>query len=169
MGVHQISWEEFQEICRSLVEKTLPEHFDIILGIARGGLYPGTLISAMLQKEFYPLRLTRRENDQVKFEKPVWKIDVTDDVFSKRILVVDDISDTGETIRLVVERTLEKGASKVSTLTLVTHSWSSPNPDYFGMESDELIIFPWDTQILVNNTWQLHPELQEALKKQSQT
>jgi len=164
-GINEISWGKFQQLCKLLVEKVSGDKIDIILGIARGGLYPATLISAMLQKEFYPLRITRRENDLVKFDQPVWKVDVTGEIKGKAILIVDDITDTGETLKIVAERARNKGANLVKTATLASHAWASPKPDYIGIESDELLIFPWDTQILVNGSWQLHPELQEAKDK----
>lgn len=165
-GKKEISWVNFHQICKELAEKISVEEIDIILGVARGGLYPATLISGMLRKEFYPLRVTRRLNDNVEHEKPQWKVDVTTDVKDKNILIIDDIADKGGTILLVSNRAKEEGATNIKTLTLITHSWANPKPDYYGLESDELIIFPWDTKIFVNGKWQLHPELEEAIKLQ---
>jgi hypoxanthine phosphoribosyltransferase len=165
-GIQPISWEELHEMCKTLAEGISLGNFEIVLGIARGGLYPATLISAMLQKEIFPIRITRRENDQIKYAQPIWKVDITDDVLGQKVLIVDDIADTGETLQLVVKRACEKGATIVTTMTVVTHSWSNPQPDYFYMVTDALVIFPWDTHIWVNDAWQLHPELIEAIKKQ---
>ncbi len=165
-GIREISWENFHHICKELVEKLPVEDIDIILGIARGGLYPATLISGMMRKEFYPLRITRRINDIVEYENPQWKIDVTDVVRDKNILVVDDIADSGQTMQLVADRVKEKGGKVVKYLTLITHSWANPKPNFYGLESDELIIFPWDVQIFINGKWRLHPELEKAGKLQ---
>jgi len=58
----------------------------------------------MLRKEFYPIRLTRRENDIVQYKKPIWKVDMSDIVRNKNILIVDEICVTGETLILAVKR-----------------------------------------------------------------
>jgi len=163
-GIKKISWREFHDFCRHLAEKILKENFDIIIGISEQGLYPGTLIAGMLRKEFYPVRLTRRENDIVQYKKPIWKVDMPDIVRNKNILIVDEICATGETLMLAVKRVGEKGATKIKTAVLVAHSYSRYKPHYVSLETDQLVIFPWDTQILVRGKWRLHPEIEEKLK-----
>lgn len=166
-GVKEISWDEFHEMCKSLAEKISKADFDVIVGVARAGLYPATLIAGMLRKEIYPIRITRRENDQIKHKKPVWITDMPDSVKGKKALVIDEIADSGETLSLIAERARTKSATAVKTATLITHSWANPKPDYFVLESDELIIFPWDKSILIDGEWKLHPEIENALKLQS--
>ncbi len=165
-GVKELSWDNFHQICKELTQRLPTKDIDIILGVARGGLYPATLISGMLRKEFYPLRISRRINDKVEYKNPKWKVDVTDDIKDKKVLIIDDIADNGQTLQIVAQRASEKGAKSIKTLTLVTHSWANPKPDYYGIESDELIIFPWDTKIMIDGIWQLHPELGKAIKMQ---
>jgi uncharacterized protein len=67
-GVKEISWNTFHEMTKSLVEEINKRNIDIIIGIAKAGLFPAALIAGMLRKEIYPIRITRRENDQVKYE-----------------------------------------------------------------------------------------------------
>jgi hypothetical protein len=165
-GIKEITWGEFHEMCKNLAEKISKTDFDVIIGIARAGLYPATLIAGMLRKEIYPIRITRRENDQVKHKKPVWKVDVPDVVAGKEVIVIDEIADSGETLSLVSRRLKRKHASRVETAILVTHSWAKPRPNYYIVNSDELIIFPWDKDILVDGKWKLHPELESAIKLQ---
>ncbi len=96
----------------------------------------------------------------------MWKVDVPDIVRNRKILVIDDISDSGETLGCVSCRVKERGARVVKTLALVKHSWAKPKPDYFAVQSDELIVFPWDKKILIDGRWKLHPELEHAKKLQ---
>ena len=81
--------------------------------------------------------------------------------------VVDEMADTGETLRLVAERVRELGAREVTTAALVSHSWADPAPDLSALVSDALVMFPWDQRVLVDGKWQLHPELVQALAEQS--
>ncbi|MBN1295064.1 MAG: hypothetical protein JXB48_24735 [Candidatus Latescibacteria bacterium] len=167
-GIKNVSWGEFHEMCKNLAKKLSEIDSDLIVGIARGGLFPATLIAGMLRKEIYPIRITRRENDQVKFTNPRWIVDVHEGVAGKKVALVDEISDSGETLGEVSRRLNEKGTKRVTTAVLITHSWAVPEPDFHALMSDELVVFPWDRQILINGRWILHPELTEAIKSQKE-
>jgi hypoxanthine phosphoribosyltransferase len=163
-GKNEITWNEFHEMCKKLAGRISQKNIDVVIGIARGGLYPAVLIAGMLRKEFFPIRITRRKNDQVKWKKPIWKVDVPDAVKNANVLIIDEIADSGETLSIVSKRTNKKLAKNIKTAALITHSWANPKPDYFCLESDALIIFPWDTQILIKGKWKLHPELEKPFK-----
>jgi uncharacterized protein len=165
-GVKPLTWDEFAELVARLAEKIEAENVDIVLGTARAGLFPATLLSCYLRREMFPVRLTRRVNDTVTFDKPVWRVPVTPDVAGKTVVVVDEIADTGETLALVAAEVRAKGAVRVVTATLVAHSWAQPMPDYVALVSDELVIFPWDSRVLLNGQWQPHPEIVAALALQ---
>lgn len=165
-GAVRISWDRFARMTGRLVEKLSDQNIDAVVGIARAGLFPSTAIACALRRELYPIRLTRRLNDQVTYEHPRWKADVSGDVKDKTIAIVDEIADTGETLFLAAERVREFGAKRVVTAALVSHTWSEPMPDAVALVSDELIIFPWDEQIYKDGRWQFRPELTEALRLQ---
>ena len=73
-GVQPISWENFHAICRGLALAAAKFDPQVILGVARGGLYAGTLISHLLRKDFYAIYLTRRHLDQKVSEQPQWQV-----------------------------------------------------------------------------------------------
>lgn len=165
-GMNEITWDGFAALTAQLAEKLAPIKPDMIIGIARAGLIPATTVACMLRREMYPVRITRRVNDEVVYETPVWKVPVSPDVAGKTVIVVDEIADSGQTLRLVAERVRELGAGQVFTACLVSHSWADPKPDQVVLVTDELVIFPWDRQVLMDGQWQMHPELVEALRLQ---
>ena len=165
-GVEEISWEHFAKLASALAERLAGENIDVVAGIARAGLFPATAVACALRRELFPLRVTRRLNDQVTFQHPVWKVDVSKEVEAKTVAVIDEIADTGETLSLVAQRVKEQGAARVITATLVSHSWADPAPDYSAWVTDALVIFPWDKQVYQDGRWQVHPELAGALKLQ---
>jgi uncharacterized protein len=166
-GIEAITWERFAGLSRSLVEKLAPFNIDAVVGIARAGLFPATVVSIMLRRELYPARVSRRFNDEVKFHHPQWIVDVAEDVKDQIVAVVDEIADTGETLALVAERVKQRGAQQVITASLVAHSWADPMPDVVALTTDALVMFPWDEQVYLDGQWQPHPELVEALKQQA--
>lgn len=166
-GVEEVTWERFNELTRTLTEKLATSGIELVIGIARGGLFPATAVACGLRCEFFPVRLTRRVKDQPTFARPIWQVDVSAQVADKSVAVIDEIADTGETLVLAAERIKQNGAAHVVTASLVSHTWAKPMPTVTGLVSDALIIFPWDKYIYVKGVWQLHPELERALKSQA--
>lgn len=165
-GVEPISWEDFHGICRGLAQAIAPWQPEIILGVARGGLYPATLISHILQVELYPIRLTRRMRDIPTFERPQWRVGPPDEVAGQRVLTVDEISGSGETLTMVKERVLALGAAEVRSAVMYAHSWGADVPDYICLISDALLINPWDREVFTDDVFRLHPEYVQALAAQ---
>jgi uncharacterized protein len=165
-GIRPISWEDFHGLCKSLAVAASRFAPEIILPVGRGGYYPGTLIAHMLQAEVYPVRLSRRVNDEVKHESPQWILEPPAAVAGKRALIVDEISSTGETIQMVKAKAESLGAAAVRSAVLYSHSWGIGVPDYIGLISDELILNPWDREIYKDGDFHFHPEYVQALAQQ---
>ena len=162
-GIDEISWDRFAQLAMVLAEKLGNLEIDMVVGIARAGLFPATAVACMLRKELFPVRITRRVNDQVTHKHPVWKVGVSAEVKGKAVAVVDEMADTGETLSLVAAKVKEQGASKIITASLIAHSWANPMPKVTALITDALVVFPWDKQIYANEQWQTHPELVAAL------
>ena len=124
-------------------------------------------VACALRREMYPVRVTRRVNDEVQYESPIWRVDVPVTVAGQRVVVIDEIADSGETLAIVASRAEERRARRVWTMSLVAHTWADPFPDFTALTSDALIIFPWDKEILTEDGWQLHPELESAIRVQN--
>lgn len=165
-GVRPVSWEEFAALSRQLAERLDRAGVDAVVGIARAGLFPATAVACSLRREMFPVRVTRRLNDAVTFSAPVWRVPVPPDVAGRAVAVVDEIADTGETLAVVAEQVRKAGAARVITACLASHTWASPAPDLSAVVTDELVIWPWDQQVLVDGRWQLHPEIADALRAQ---
>ena len=165
-GVRHLTWDDFAFLSSRLAELLEPYNPQLILGIARAGLFPATAVACCLRRELFPIRLTRRVDDNVIHEQPVWKTPVPLDVAGKTVAVVDEIADTGRTLAMASGSTMALGAVRVVTACLVSHTWAQPAPQVSALTSDEFIIFPWDELILVDGKWVPHPEIQAGLKAQ---
>ena len=167
-GVLEISWQDFGELVRRLVEKLAPYQPQAIVGNARAGLFPATAAACMLRCELYPARLTRRLNDEVITSEPRWITPVSPEVAGKVVAVVDEIADFGRHPAPVGAGCAPAWSATGDPACLVSHTWASPAPEVTGLVTDELVLFPWDRQIFQAGAWQEHPELAEALKLQEQ-
>jgi len=165
-GIHPISWDDFHGLVKALAVAVAPWRPEIILPVGRGGYYPGTLLAHILQVEVYPVRLTRRVEDVVVRESPVWLMEPPAAVAGRRVLVVDEMCSTGETIALVRARALEIGAAEARTATLYAHTWCADAADYVGLITDALVLNPWDREIYRDGAFHFHPEYAAALAEQ---
>jgi hypoxanthine phosphoribosyltransferase len=165
-GIHPISWEDFHGICKALALAVSLFRPDIILAIGRGGYYPGTLIAHLLQVELYPVRLSRRVNDIVKYQSPQWLVEPPQVVKGQRILIVDEICSSGETISMVRQKVEAMGASVIRSAVLYAHTQGISVPDYIGLITDALLLNPWDREVVKEGGFQFHPEYVQALGHQ---
>jgi len=163
-GIEVISWERFEQLTRILAEQIEGFEPQIILGVARGGLYPATMISFALRREFYPIRLPRRPHDGTAQDKVTWLVRPPEKVGGRRVIIVDEWVDSGQTLALAADEVRRLGASHVRTAALYAHTWAEPRPDYVALMSDALILNPWDREVLMGGHWTPHPELAAALK-----
>jgi hypoxanthine phosphoribosyltransferase len=120
----------------------------------------------MLQVEVYPVRVSRRVQDVVTYQEPRWLVEPPAVVKGRRVLVVDEISSSGETIVIVKQKVAAMGAQAVRSAVLYAHGKGVSVPDYIGLISDDLLLNPWDREILREGQFQVHPEYVGALAEQ---
>ncbi len=65
-GVESITWDRFADLSRDLAERLEACNLDQVVGVARSGLFPATAVACALRCEFFPVRLSRREADEVR-------------------------------------------------------------------------------------------------------
>ncbi|MBN1641489.1 MAG: phosphoribosyltransferase [Anaerolineae bacterium] len=165
-GIRPVSWESFHGICRALARATSRFGPQIVLAIGRGGYYPGTLIAHMLQVELYPIRLSRRVNDVVRYAHPRWLVEPPALVAGCRILIVDEICASGETLTMAADKVRSLGATEVRSAVMYAHTQGATVPDYIGLITDALLLNPWDREILCEGRFRFHPEYVQALAEQ---
>lgn len=130
-----LTWETFGDASRDLTKKIVGDGFvpDIVIAIARGGLIPAGAISyAMGVEETLP--------DPVVLE-PLLD---TDAIVGKKLLVVDDVADSGRTLALVIDL-LKAHTADVRSAVIYTKPRTIVQPDYSWRETDKWINFPWST------------------------
>ncbi len=119
---------------------------DVIVGIARGGWVHARIQCDLLGvKELYSVKVDHWGVTATKDGKARLTSPLVADVTGKKVLVVDDITDTGESLTMAVEHVKEKGPAEVRSATLMHIVGSKFVPDYFGVEVTwAWEIFPWN-------------------------
>ena len=80
----------------------------------------------------------------------------------RRVLIVDETCDTGDTIRLAVAAAANAGASEVRTA--VAFRTGDYAPDFHALATESTIILPWDREILIDGDLVPNPLYAEALE-----
>lgn len=162
-NVLDLGWNGLGEALKKLAMKiSLDYHPDTVVGIAKGGVIPGVVIASALMVDFLPIKLSSRKNEIVVRDEPEWFVRPTDDVRGQKVLLVDDICVAGRTLTKARKALIEKGATEVRTATLAVHQ-GSVLPDYWEIETDDCIIFPWDKEIISDSKWIIHPEYRKDI------
>ncbi len=137
--VREVGWAEFGEIARVLAERIGAEfHPEVVLGIVNGGVFLGGALAASFKAEFRPLRVRKFAGRSVA--------DAVKGVRGKRVLVVDDVTVSGQTLTAARNSTARAGAAEVRTGALVVRA-KRHRADFFAMETDQLVVFGWDYQL----------------------
>ena len=163
-GVLEVDWPLFGELSRALALK-VARGFDpdLVVGIATAGVIPGATIAAILQREFHSILVSRRAGTERVRETPAVLGAAPPDVRDRRVLIVDETCDSGDTMRLAIAAIVNAGAADIRTA--VGFRTGSFEPDFAGLETESTIILPWDREILVDGELVLRPEYAEALRE----
>jgi len=153
----------------SLARKIVKDGFvpDVVVGVSRGGWVPARVLCDLLSApvlasvgvEFYTGVGERK--DRPRLTQPLSAA-----VSGKKVLVVDEVADTGKSLKLVTEHVMKEGAKEVRTVTMFTKPWSTIKPNYHGKETSCWMVFPWETKetilsVAAGSKWEKRKELDD--------
>lgn len=148
-GVFNVEWPLFGELSRALALKVAREYDpEIVVGIATAGVIPGAVVAATLDVDFRSILVSRREGESHVRQTPSVLGAAPHEVRGKRVLIVDETCDTGDTIRLAIAAIVNAGAAEVRTA--VSFRTGPYEPDFHALATESTIILPWDREILVD-------------------
>ncbi len=148
--VKLVSWSEIVEWSRGLAEAILSDGYkpDLVVAVSRGGFVPARLICDFLDvTDLLSVQSQHWVEAARAAEKAILRHPYRIDAGGMRVLVVDDIVDTGETLRLArdfVEREWEPKEVRTAALQWIS-TVAKYEPDYYYLEVREWTWFqyPW--------------------------
>jgi hypoxanthine phosphoribosyltransferase len=144
-----LTCERFRVAINELAGTIIADGFrpDIVLAVARGGLpVAGALAYALDVKNCFTMNVAFYTGIDERLEVPVVLPPTLDkvDVTGARVLVADDVADTGKTLELV-QREVAEFVADARSAVLYLKPWSVVIPEYAWAETDRWIDFPWST------------------------
>ena len=146
MEPKKIDWDEYRRYCQLLANRAKQEfNPEVVVGIAHGGVIAGATIASILKLDFFPIKFTRKVSERVVRKKPKLVVPPTAELSGKKILLVDDWSQSGETIKSALREIKKLKPEEVKIAVLVRRG--EYEPDYYAIFSRQEIIFPWEESI----------------------
>ena len=145
-----MTWDELGEGARDLAERIHADGYepDVILAIARGGLLVAAALAyALGVKNTYTMNVEFYTGVDERLPAPMILPPVPElvDLDSARMLIADDVADTGETLRLVKDFCAGKVA-EVRCAVLYEKSPSVVKCEYVWRRTERWIDFPWSVE-----------------------
>ena len=165
-----MSWEHFYRLAKEVANKIKSSGYvpDMVIGLARGGWCLARVLCDFIGvKDLVSLKvehwgITATPDGKAKLKYP-FNIDLT----GKKVLVVDDITDTGESMRISVDYVKTLNPSEVRTAALRHIEGSKFKPDYYAENITwRWVIFPWN---FVEDLCNLVEKVQSEVDKPSDT
>jgi uncharacterized protein len=149
--IYSMLLDQSRKICESGFK---PE---VIVGICRGGWLPARVLSDLLGNP--SLASVRAESyvgiGEAKSHPDLAQV-LSTDVAGKSVLVVDEVADSGRSLKLVVDHVMEQGAREVKTVVLYVKSCCGFKPDFYGAETGCWVVFPWELKETLREIFDAH-------------
>jgi hypoxanthine phosphoribosyltransferase len=163
-GVMEIDWPLFGELSRALALRVARSYDpELVVGIATAGVVPGAVVAAILDRDFHSMLISRRYAATRERETPSVFGAAPNEARGRRVLVVDETCDTGDTMRMAVSALVNAGASEVRTA--VGFRTGPYEPDFHAMATESTIVLPWDREILKGGELVINPLYAPVLGK----
>ena len=163
-GVLHVEWPLFGELSRALALRVSREYDpEIVVGVATAGVVPGAVIAAMLGCEFHSIMVSRKFRAESVRGTPAVFGAAPMEARDRRVLIVDETCDSGDTMRLAVASLINAGAAEVRTA--VEFKTGAYEPDFHALATTSTIVLPWDREVIVEGELVLNPAYADALKQ----
>lgn len=143
-----MDWNLFYNLSKKLVKKINNFNYkpNIIIGLARGGWVLARILCDFLGvKDLISLAVEHWGITATPDGKAKLKYPFNLDLAGKRVLVVDDITDTGESMQIAIDYIKSLNPDEIKTATLRNIKGSKFVPDYYAEEITwRWVIFPWN-------------------------
>jgi hypoxanthine phosphoribosyltransferase len=152
-GTLVVDWAFFGEICRALALRVAREYQpEVVLGIAKAGVIPGAVVSSILQVEFASMAVTRRDAG----DEPILVSGPPASIRGRRVLLVDETCDSGNTMRLALNEV--RALRPLEVRSAVSFKTGPYQPDFHAFETENFIILPWDREVIQGGELVVRPD-----------
>lgn len=142
------SWDELHEYIKQIVKKIKKDdyHPDIVIALSRGGFVPAKFICDLLIiKDLVSIKVDHWGVTATKDGKAHLRYPIDVDLTGKKVLIVDDITDSGESMIIATDFVKKLNPKEVKTAAIFHIKHSKFIPDYYSKKIDWVwVMWPWN-------------------------
>jgi hypoxanthine phosphoribosyltransferase len=142
-----VSWEDLDRLVGDLAQQLVGQPFDVLLAITRGGMVPAGMLAYRLRlRDILVAAVEYYDDTGAHGPAPTFFQFPADPLLrGKRVLIVDEVWDSGTTIDAVTDRVRQAGGEP---FTAVLHYKPSRSvvvarPDVHAVETDQWVVYPF--------------------------
>ncbi|UCE11364.1 MAG: phosphoribosyltransferase [Candidatus Thorarchaeota archaeon] len=142
-----LSWDDVYNLTLQLSERIVGSGYrpHIIVGIARGGWIPARILSDVLYTDaMFNIRIEYYSDIGRRGPEPKVTQPLSVPIGQRRILLVDEVADTGDSLTHAKGYVEDLGAEEVRTAVLHLKPTSKIEPDYYMQIVDKWMVYPWE-------------------------
>lgn len=156
-NVTYLSWLDIEEACKNINKQILDTNYkiDIIVSIQRGGCVPGVILSHLFCiSEYYSIGIRTTSSERIKSERLstpiIFKTNRLKNIQGRNVLIIDDVTNTGNTLQLAKNEIWEYKPANCKTAVLI---WDGDNSskcqaDFYAKQTPGWVVFPWENLAL---------------------
>ena len=150
------SWNYIEQACKHIADTYDGPPIKRIVGLSRGGLVPAVLIAKHMKvREVYSIGIRSYQEGQ-DYKKRAHKPDVYQSTQyacprlgkGDPILIVEDISDKGNTFKYIAAHIFDdiSASTSVTTASIFIKDKTEYQPDYYykSLPDEQWVVFPWE-------------------------
>ena len=144
-----LSWKDVYNLTLQLSERIVTSGFapDIIVGIARGGWIPARILSDVLYANtLQNIRIEYYTDVGARGKEPKITQPLSGTLEGRKILLVDEVADTGDSLYHAIEHVKSLGVAEQRTAVLHLKPTSRVIPDYYMVKTSSWTVYPWENR-----------------------
>jgi len=143
------SWDELHEHIKGIANKIKGDDYrpDMVIALSRGGFVPARVIcDSMIIKDLVSIKVDHWGVTAAKDGKAHLRYPIDIDLTGKKVLIVDDITDSGESMILAKDFVKKLNPEEVRTAAIFHFRHSKFIPDYYSKELIDWVwvMWPWN-------------------------
>ena len=170
-----VTWKDIEKWSKNIVKEMIDRGYepDVVIALSRGGLVPARLIADYLNiKDLYAVKTEHWGVTATPDGKATLAQGLQINISGKKVLIVDDITDTGQSLKLATIHIDKHKPLEIRSATLLHITHSKYIPDYYSEAVPEekwtWFIFPWnvyeDLRNLIQKTLDQEKNIKEIKK-----
>ena len=160
----RVTWNDFEDDCINLSKKINDIKIDKIIAISRGGLVASRILSDLLSVKISHISISSYKNLQ-QDKEPLISDVPHGNLKGKILLIVDDVSDSGKTLKRAIKYFRDLKVQKVYTAAAYIKPHTIQMPDFWIKKTTSWIIFPYELKETAKAFLKIYKTREKVAKK----